>query len=247
MPATLDRPVRPQWIRALRWQMARLSPLLLAGWAALIASLVVVLATLSLVADEVMVSAMSIAVHVLLWFPFSVAIIIAVSHLPVHVAGGMTRQSFTRAALVWTALIAVANSVVSIVLIVIERAAYERLGWVHAPTDGAGAAVLEGGPLLYGLGLALLFSSGMLSGLLAGTTYYRFGGWWGILALPLTLSPIFITSAFALNPETQWTPWDLTVPGPVQGNSLVALVVLALAAAAFALLVRRIPIHAKQD
>lgn len=247
MTAALDRPTHPQWIRALRWQTARLAPLLLVGWAVLIVNAVVIVAIVSLFVDQVVVSAMSIAVHVLLWFPFSVAIIIAISHLPVHVAGGMTRRSFIRAALVWTVLIAMANAAVSIGLFIIERAAYKQLGWVHAPTDGAETAVLEGGPLLYGLGLALLFASGMLSGLLAGTTYYRFGGWWGTLALPLTLSPILITSTFALNPESQWTPWDLALPGPVQGNTFVALGALVLAAAAFALLVRRIPIHTKKD
>ena len=48
-----------------------------------------------------------------IWFPFSLCVFIATTYVRVHIAAGMTRRTFVRAALAVALLVAVANAVLS--------------------------------------------------------------------------------------------------------------------------------------
>lgn len=236
---------RPQWVRVAGWQLQTGIFLMLWAWGIIT---VLVVAILAIVGQSVTVelSGFAISHHGLLWFPFSIAIMLTVTYLPLHVANGMTRGSFIKAALLGNVLIGVLNAAFTMVALLVEREVFHRLGWFHGSTDTDGVEVLDGGALTYGVGLTLLFVSGMLSGLLVGVAYYRAGGWWGTLALPLTLLPIAVTSLVGLVEESQWTPWDISFASWWPAGELFTVAVLLAAAAVFALLVRRIPIDTRK-
>ncbi|GAA1144910.1 hypothetical protein [Ornithinicoccus hortensis] len=243
---TLDQSTRTtrrpaQWLRVARWQLETGVFLMLWAWGLIT---VLVVAVLAIVGQSVhvVVSGFAISHHGLLWFPFSIAIMVTVTYLPLHVGSGMTRSSFIKAALLGNVLIGVLNAAFTMVGLLIEREIYHRLGWFHGSTNAKGVEVLDGGALTYGIGLTLLFVSGMLSGLLVGVAYYRAGGWWGTLTLPLTLLPIAVTSLIGLVDDSQWSPWDVSFAASWPASELFTGAVLIAAAAVFALLVRRIPI-----
>lgn len=175
----------------------------------------------------------------LVWFLFSLAIIVATAYLAPHVANGMTRRSFVRGALAAVGASAVLNTLTAAGLLLLEGALYDRMGWQHDTRPGpeyeAGIWEEGLGVLLLDHGLATL--AGGVSGLLVGIAYYRLGGWWGTLALPLTLLPI-LAVMFLTSWSAPFMPWHLGEP---LGNALGILLVLG-AAVAFALLTRRIPI-----
>lgn len=234
-------PRRPQWLRVARWLLrANVS---LMAWAWVIGAVVIVVVLFAVSRATVpSMSAAAISHHGLLWFPFSIAIMLTVAYLPFHVANGMTRSSFVKASVLVNLAVGVLNAVVTSLGLVLERSAYDRLGWFHGGADEATLEVLRGGVLAYGVGLALMFASGMLSGLLVGAVYYRTSAWWGTIALPLTLAPILVTSLVGLHPETQWTPWSITLADWLPTSNLFAVLVLTASAVAFHLLIRRIPI-----
>lgn len=239
------RPTRraPQWRRSAAWQLGVYAYLMAWAWAI---ALVVVVAVLAIVSRSVDVemSAVAFSHHAFLWFPFSIAIMVTTSLLTTHVAAGMTRASFIKGAIIAAVTTGVGNAVVATTLLVTERWVYDRLGWVHGSGD-VGRTVLQDGALRYGAGLALLFSAGMLSGLLVGICFYRLGGLGGILALPLALSPILLTGWVGMPSDDQWTAWG-NAPGSMPSHPLLGVLVLAAAAAAYHLLVRRVPIAKKE-
>lgn len=144
-----------------------------------------------------------------IWFPFSLTVIIATTHLPIHVAAGMTRRSFATAALVASGVTATVYAAVLSLLLQAEHVLYERMGWVHGLSDIGLSATLSGSAADLGrvfVDYLLMFTTGMVSGLLVGIVYYRAGGWWGTLALPLTIGPLFLVTALL---ATDAGPFDL--------------------------------------
>lgn len=236
----------PQWWRVSLWLLPHYGKLMLWFWAVMVVAAVAILAVVGS-AVRVQLSAMQMAHHGALWFPFSIAIIVTTSYLTVHVANGLTRRSFAATMLIMCVAVGVFNAVANVTGLVVEGWVYDRLGWLQGQVDNGGETeVLVGGTWAYLLGLALLFTSGMLSGALVGITYYRWGAWVGTLALPLTLSPIALMSLVGLSAQDQWRPWDVALLELGITHLLAALVVLVLAAAAFVLAARRIPIAPKE-
>ncbi len=235
----------PQWLRATRWQLRLLLTHVLVIWAVAAIALVVVLAVAAQV-GEMRVSAIGSAIHPLLWWPFVIAIIMASTHLPVHLAHGMTRSACTRAALAASLVISVLNATLAMLALLVERAVYERLGWTPALSAGNVTGTLDGGELDFAAGLAMIFVAAMVSGLLVGVVYYRVGGWWGTLTLPLTLLPVLGTSALALG-EGQWRPVSLTLADDVPAGEVMAVALIIGSATAFALLVRRLPVRTRRS
>lgn len=247
---TLDRSTRTgtgrsQWLRVAKWQLQVSLFLMLWAWSIALLAVIVILAIVSRYVD-IETSSFAFSHHGLLWFPFSIAILLSTTYLPLHVANGMTRRSFIRAALLANVATGLSNAAFSVVVLLIERAVYDRLGWVHAAVDQSGTEIFANGVLPYGAGLALLFVAGMLSGLVVGVAYYRFGAWWGTLALPLTLLPIVATAVFGLDKEFQWTPWGVTLSPGWPVSAIVGLAILAATAAAFSQLTRRIPLSTRK-
>lgn len=234
---------RPQWVRAMRFQGEVYAFMMLWFWGIALPVVALIMAIVGRYSD-VTASGMGFTHHATLWFPFSLGIIVTAMYLPVHVANGMTRAAFTRAALIAGIGLGVANGLIATGALLVEEQIYQALGWFHGTNDG-GELVFEGGVLPYLLGLALLFSAGQLSGLLIGLTYYRAGGWIGTLALPLTLAPIGAAGIFGLGESVQWQPfgfatdWNL---GPV-----LMVVVLALTVLAILRIARNIPIATNKE
>ncbi|MFC4556120.1 hypothetical protein [Georgenia faecalis] len=234
---------RPQWRRALGWVLA--VQLYLAAWFWLIAVAVVTVALI--VIDRigtVTVSIMQFASEGATWFPFAIAIISATAQLSVHVANGMTRRSFIRAALVTSVVSGVVYALVMSLAMLAEGAVFARFGWPHvAGADDVALWQSGFGPGL--LGYALLFVGAQVSGLLVGIGYYRYGGWWGTLLLPLTAAPAVLLQL--LTPLLGGDGWFVdAAPFSLSTAALAvpgAVVVIALGAAGFHRLTRDVAIR----
>ncbi len=192
---------------------------------------------------DVTVSGVQFGYHAALWFQFSIAISVIVIYLPVLVAAGTTRRSAFRGILVAEAATSAGYAAVITTFLLVEESVYRSLGWFHGSEDVAFLSVLHAGVWPYAWGGAALFAAATLSGLIVGATYYRWGGLRGTVTLPLTLSPLILVSIYALNPTSQWTPWDF---GPEFGGMwqpLLALGLLILGALALHRILARVPIR----
>ena len=125
------------------------------------------------------------------WFLFAMGIVGVAGWFTAHVANGMTRRSFTVILGATTALTAVGYAAVTTLGFVVERAVFAARGWstdlrsehLFTATDQLGLVATEN--------LVMLLVYGA-SGMLVGAVYHRAGGWWGTLALPLTVGPVLL-------------------------------------------------------
>jgi len=243
-PATTRR--TPQWLSAFGYLTgAYVYMLTLWFWAIVLPVTAVIIFLVSRNVDQVTSSGVAFSHHGALWFPFSIAIILSVTYLPIHVANGMTRRSFTQAALLVNVAVGALNGVIATLALLVEREIYDSLGWVHGGSDGAGIPVFNGGVLTYGFGLVVLFTAGQIAGSLVGISYYRLGGWLGTIALPLSLLPLAAVGFLGLGRGVQWNPWGWTADIAPWGTAL-AIAILVAAAGVFHLLVRDVPIDSKK-
>lgn len=235
----------PQWLRVYR-HLARAygSMVFIWFWAMALPVVAIILFIVSRNVD-VEVSGVSFTFHGALWFPFSLAIVVATSYLPIHVANGMTRRSFSRAALTANLTVGVGSALIATAALLVEERIYDALGWLHADTfAGNVLGVFHDGVLTYFVGLAFIFTAGQLSGSLVGIVYYRYGGWLGTLLLPVTLAPLAAIGFLALDQDSQWTPWDISL-STTWGEALAVLILLA-SAVAFHLVARATPIATRR-
>lgn len=236
---------RPQWARTALRHLQIHGYMWMWFWAIC----VVGIAVATVVTDRIGTVNVSIVQFVrngpLVWFLLSIAILVATAYLGPHVANGMTRRSFTVGALVAGVAISLLHAVTGTALTLLEGVVYGRMGWDHDTTPGEkytpGVWETGLGPLLLDYSLAAL--AGTIGGLLVGITYYRLGGWWGTLALPLTLLPILYTMFSTSWSEAPFVPWDLP---PITAH-LAGAVAIAAAAGAFALLARTIPVKRSES
>ncbi|TRW45167.1 hypothetical protein [Georgenia yuyongxinii] len=239
--ATTTSPARAPWLRAARWLLR--AQVTIVAW--LWATMAVVGAVVIILLDRfaaVELSIFQFSRHGALWTGFALAIILATGTLAVHVANGLTRRAFFRATVAMTVVVGVVYAVLAAVALQIEGAVYQANGWSHiAGLDDGGSFDPGAGFVTTFPALALSFVAGQLSGLLVGMGYYRLGGWWGTLALPLTLAPIYLVGSRSLDTG------QFLLLGPLNLSVLVTAVVsvavLALAALAYYLLVRDVPIR----
>lgn len=233
----------PQWRSALGYLLGGYVYMItLWFWAIAIPVVAVIMYIVGQNVDQVTSSGIAFTFHGALWFPFSIAIILSTTYLPIHVANGMTRRSFTQAALSVNVIVGVLNAAIAVAALLVERQIYGGLGWVHGSNDGDGVAIFNGGVLTFGLGLTTLFVAGQVSGSLIGVTYYRLGGIRGTLALPLGLLPLAAVGLLGLG--VQWNPWSWTA-GIAPWGTIAAVLSLIAAAGVFHLLVRDVPIDSK--
>lgn len=214
--------------------------LTIAGWAllVLVASAALTITVLAVVRPPDY-SIVGFARQGVIWFPFSLAIAVAVGQPNVQVGMGRTRRAFGRAAVLAALAMSVVYAVGVVGLIELERALYAVVGWEHAILDDLGLVSdsTQIGALLAGYLVAA--GSGQLCGLLCGLVYYRFGGWWGTLTLPLTVGPIILIQ-IVLSADLAFLG-DGFALGTTSGNLArtgVVLVLLALVAVAFERIVR---------
>lgn len=231
---------RPQWVRSTVHHLQVYLLMWLWLWAVCVVGVAVAIA----VVDRVGTVNVSIVQFVrdgpLVWFLFSIAVIVAATYLTPHVANGMTRRSFVTGGLVAAVGSALLHAATSSGLLLLEGVVYGRMGWQHDTEPGqeyvAGVWETDLGMLLADHAVTAL--AGTLGGLLIGMTYYRLGGWWGTLVLPLTLLPILGVMFMTSWSEVPFVPWT----GPAWSAYLVGLALVLAAGVAFALLARRVPI-----
>ncbi|MBO1753388.1 hypothetical protein J4G33_16385 [Actinotalea sp. BY-33] len=190
-PATPSH--RSGYRTGLRWLLQTHGFMFL--WA--LGMLVVLVAAATIIVSNVTTPAGSIVQHArqgLTWFPFSIAIVGITTYTNIHIGAGLTRRSLGWAALTAAVVMAVAYAALFTLALQLERAVYGWTGWAHG-VDGAGGLFTSSGQVgLVVLDVGLLFLAGQLSGVLVGIVYYRAGGWWGTLALPLTAGPILLAT-----------------------------------------------------
>jgi len=215
------------------------------GWFWLIALPCLVLATVVLdrVTGGVDVAVSLYARQAAIWFPFSQAIIVVVGTVRVAVASGRTRRTFARATLVVGTLTGLAYAVVLTAVVLAERVVHGALGWESRITDVQLATEASPTWVLL-LDLAITFVTANLAGLLVGVVYLRVGSGWATLALPLTVGPIIVVQYVSGG----WVgPLPIggvsSTAGQVTAAAVAATVVIALTAAAYAALVRTVPIR----
>ncbi|MGC5626726.1 hypothetical protein ACPYO6_00585 [Georgenia sp. Z1344] len=191
VPGT-GRGTRPQWGRATASMLGVHG--VVGAWFWALAVVAVVVATL--LVDHfttVRVSVMQFAIYATLWFPFSIAVAIAVV-LTTCVANGMTRRSFIRGALASSFVAALGHGLVMALLLIVEGWIYGALGWAHGAMgtddDGIVDGIWESGLLAPWAVIALMVLAGLVSGLAVGAGYHRFGGLRGTLLLPFALLPV---------------------------------------------------------
>jgi hypothetical protein len=189
-PTRAAAPRQSATVRALRQMLRAHLRVAFWFWGVMVAGIVIALAV-GVAMGDADLSRVQFARQAGIWFPFSLMIMLGTVYLPVHVAAGMTRRAFSRAALASALVLAASFAVVMSVLMQLERFFFSAQGWTHRLSD-TGFAATSSEPLRLLVDYLLTFSAGTVCGLLVGATYYRFGGWWGTLALPLTVGPIFV-------------------------------------------------------
>lgn len=165
-------------------------------------------------------------------FLFVMGIILPLTLIAIHVAGGGTRRSFARALVLGFAAIGVTFALTQAALLLIEHWIFTANGWPVNPPQGRRYASTDQFLTIWltEIGPHIAFA---LSGVAVGLSYYRWHGIRGTVLLPLTLSPLVIAEAFSGNSDA--TPlttglfgWEST---PVLATVLSVLASVALAAA----------------
>ncbi|MFC7405248.1 hypothetical protein [Georgenia alba] len=233
---------RPQWRRTLSWMLQMQLAMGRWFWLAVVLLWVAALVVVSLTPAGIELSMLQFAAHGALWFPFAMMITVAVAMITPHVAGGMTRRSFSIASLVSVGCVAAGNGLLLAVGLELEGVLYGALGWDHShvanATDSAG--VWE--PWNEGFGVSWLSytsrtAGGAVSGLLVGATYYRYGGLRGTFALPLTVAPAILGQDYLAG--VVGDAFDVSL----LGLSLAALALPVLAGVAFHRMIRTVPVR----
>ncbi|WP_448071616.1 hypothetical protein [Georgenia yuyongxinii] len=231
------------WVRTTRWLMR--VQLTATAWT--IALIVLVALAAYAVAQtrgiEPRVSIIQFIRYPGVWFGFSFAIVTAHTHIGLHVASGLTRRSFVVATVVVGLVAALVWAVVGALGLELEGVVYAAQGWPQVAGEGGAELDPAAGFAATAAPFALSFATGQLSGLVVGMAYYRLGGWWGTLALPLTVAPIFVVGIGGLE-DGQMSLVDLDVATPVAAT--LGVLVLAVTAGAYFLMVRNVPIRKVQ-
>ena len=246
MTTTLARPaVRPAVHAARRLLRTLLKPTAW-FWGILLAAVVVITAILG-AAGVTRLSVVSFGRQAGIWFPFSLCVFIATTYVRVHIAAGMTRRTFVRAALAVALLVAVANAVLMSTLLLVERMVHGWLGWGWVLQDAALDPSGGSWPTML-LDYGITYVVADLCGLLVGIVYYALGAakgsmagvWWATALLPFAVAPIFLVLGLIAGVRGPWpdrlTAYLLPPVGSVVALALAMAVVVALV---FVLVARR--------
>lgn len=208
------RPLPPATWRTAGWLVGRTLRIL-----AVVAPLVLLLSigvapvVLAYFAVESQGSLWSFAVQQA--FPvFALAIgAVAMAHLPVHLAFGMTRRSFAVAVVLTVLAIAAVVALLVPLGFALEGARFRGYGWAHEMPAGFGAAMLIA---------ALRTTVWGLVGALNAALWYRFGGVVGVLLTPFTVLAPLAAAAVWIERAAPF--------GPGEAGLLVGLIAVLVAA-----------------
>lgn len=127
------------------------------------------------------------------WFLFAMAIVVVAAGLGPHVALGLTRRSLVRQLAAGLLVVAAIYGAISLAVTLLERWFFDRLDWPLQTVYGQHPVPTEPWALVL-VDHAVLLAAFALSGLAVGAVYYRWGGWLGTLALPLTVGPVLLAA-----------------------------------------------------
>ena len=147
-------------------------------------------------------------------FPvFTLAIgAMAMAHLPIHLAFGMTRRSFAAAVVLTVLAIAAVLALLVPLGYGLEGAVFRGYGWAHAVPEGLGAAMLTA---------ALRTAVWGLVGALNAALWYRFGGVVGVVLAPVAAILPLVAAAMWIERAAPF--------GPAEVGLLVGLIALLVA------------------
>lgn len=126
------------------------------------------------------------------YFLLAVGVMLTTVFLPTYLGNGVTRRDFTLGASLYIVVVAAVYAVIMALGFLAEHAIYsaaDLMGGLDEPypvqalSDGLDRFVAE---LLVGIAY-------LCSGWLMGTCFYRFGSWWGIGLIPVTVLPAAVT------------------------------------------------------
>ncbi len=132
-----------------------------------------------------------------------------ISHLATHLAFGMTRRSFAAAVVLTVLAVAAVFALLVPLGYLLEGAHYRAYGWTHVAPDSLGLAALAS---------ALRSAVWGAAGALTAAVWYRFGGFAGVSALPLT-------AVFPIVSSSMWIERAAAI-GVAEVAMLVGLVAL---------------------
>ncbi len=126
------------------------------------------------------------------YFLLAIGVMLTTVFLPVYVGNGVTRRDFALGVSVYILAVAAIYAVIMTLGFLLEHAIYssaDLMGNLNDPypvqtfADGLGTLVAE---LLVGIVY-------LCCGWVMGTCFYRFGAWWGIALIPVTVLPAAVT------------------------------------------------------
>lgn len=244
---------RPRWVRLAGWQTTGYG-YTVGGFLAV--ALVIAAVVLFLVSRNVTpgMSALQIVNQAVPWFLFGSAIYFVTSWLGPLVSAGMSRRSFVRGSVAAAFVVAAGTALVVLALAWAEQRIYGGLGW-SAAYDVGPVPTVDAPLVPYLWGLFLLFSVATVTGLIVGLSYTRLGAW-ATLLLPVTLLPVIVVPAAALDPETMFISGVFSIGTAVEVHTvalidigsgvtrfLIGLATLGVSVLVVHLLARRIPIN----
>lgn len=130
------------------------------------------------------------------YFLFVIGLLLAVVHLPIYVAHGVSRRTFAAGSAYFAGLVGAAFALMTMLGFVLQDQVLQQF----EPTESWGGAMRAG---LGNLVVNLVYLG---AGWLVGVGYYRTNGWLGTLLLPLTLAPVIVVEVAFRN------GWDGMVP-----------------------------------
>ncbi|MDO5502257.1 MAG: hypothetical protein Q4G67_03685 [Actinomycetia bacterium] len=235
----------PPWLRLARLMLG--AHAVVTAWT--VATLIVVgigiLFAVSRLTEPSM-SAFQYVVPVATWVSFGVSIVLIASYLRTYLAAGVSRRSVVRGGILAALAAGAMYSVAGTAMLLGERWAYSRLGWVHGYGDGTTKLVLERGIPQYLWGAFVVVSVMALSGLLVGATFMRYRAWATLLLPATALLPLLAIAVSVPGPRTA-TVSGTSIHEAIFGEAspllgiVLPLVVLAAVAAAVWLALRAIP------
>jgi hypothetical protein len=126
------------------------------------------------------------------YFLLAIGVMLTTAYLPGYVGNGVTRRDYALGASLYVLAVAAVYAVIMTLGFLVEHAIYssaDLMGGLEDPypvrslADGLGTLVAE-------LFVGIIY---LCCGWLMGTCFYRFGAWWGIGLIPVTLLPVVVT------------------------------------------------------
>jgi hypothetical protein len=164
------------------------------------------------------------------YFLLAVGVMLTTAYLPVYVGNGVTRRDFAYGASLYVLAVAAVYAVLMTLGFAIEYAIYTSADLMGNLTDPYPVRSVADG--LDTLVAELLVGTVYLCcGWVMGTCFYRFGTWWGIGLIPVTLVPAVLTE---VGFDSLWAGYGINNGLGIERPSLLVGVLIAVASIAVA-------------